>query len=140
MVAKYLPSMRYLGIDYGEKRIGIAVSDDSGMLAFPHATVENTPAAFSEIQRIVKEEKIETVVIGLPMSFSGGMSAQAQTVRRFGDALTGMLLCPVAYENELFTTTMAQRSGVSKVTIDQSAAAIILQSYLDRQPKKNGVQ
>jgi len=129
---KYLQHMKLLGIDYGDKRIGIAVSDDSGMLAFPHATVENTPAAFSEIHRIVTEEKAEAVVVGMPMSFSGGMSAQAQTVRRFGDALKGSLSCPIFYENELFTTTMAQRSGASKATVDKSAAAIILQSWIDR--------
>lgn len=124
--------MKSLGIDYGDKRIGIAVSDDSGMLAFPFSTVENTPAAFSEIQRIVKEEKAEMVIVGMPMSFSGGVSHQAQAVRRFGDTLAGALPCPVAYENELFTTTMAERSGASKATVDQSAAAIILQSWIDR--------
>lgn len=127
--------MKSLGIDYGNKRIGVAVSDDSGILAFPHATVENMPAAFSEIQRIVTEEKAEAVVIGMPMSFSGGMSAQAQAVRRFGDALAGLLSCPIFYENELFTTTMAERSGASKATVDQSAAAIILQSWIDRNKK-----
>lgn len=137
MDVKCLPNMKSLGIDYGNKRIGIAVSDDSGILAFPFTTVENTPAAFSEIQRIVKEEKIEAVVVGMPMSFSGGISPQAQTVRRFGDALAGSLTCSVAYENELFTTTMAERSGASKATVDQSAAAIILQSWIDRN-KKNG--
>lgn len=128
--------MKILGIDYGDKRIGIAVSDDSGMIAFPHATVENTPAAFSEIQRIVTEERAEAVVVGMPVSFSGGMSAQAQTVRRFGDALTESLSCPVFYENELLTTTMAHRSGASKATVDKSAAAIILQSWIDRNKKK----
>lgn len=127
--------MKSLGIDYGNKRIGVAVSDDSGILAFPHATVENTPASFSEIQRIVTEEKAEAVVIGMPMSFSGGMSAQAQAVRRFGDALASSLSCPIFYENELFTTTMAERSGASKATVDQSAAAIILQSWIDRNKK-----
>lgn len=124
--------MKYLGIDYGEKRIGIAVSDDGGMLAFPHATVENTPAAFSEIQRICDEEKVDTVVIGIPVSFSGGISPQARIVQRFGDALAAVVHCPIVYENELFTTTMAQRSGASKAMVDKSAAAIILQSWIDR--------
>lgn len=137
---KYLPTMKILGIDYGDKRIGIAVSDDSGMLAFPHATVENTPAAFSEIQRITNEEKADLVVIGMPMSFSGGLSPQARTIQRFGDALAGFLKRTIVYENELLTTRMAEQSGASKATVDQSAAAIILQSYLDRQRKQNIVK
>lgn len=132
--------MKHLGIDYGEKRIGVAVSDDSGMLAFPFATVENAPAAFSEIQRIVKEEGVGMVVVGVPMSFSGGMSAQARVIERFGDALKGVLSCPIVFENEILTTRMAERSGAPKSTVDQSSAAIILQSYLDRQRKENGVQ
>lgn len=123
--------MKYLGIDYGEKRIGIAVSDDGGMIAFPHMTIEHTASALSEIKKICDAQKPAHIIIGMPMMI-GGMSPLMRTIQRFGDALARFVQIPVAYENEIFTTIMATKGGATKNTVDQSSAALILQSYLDR--------
>lgn len=126
--------MKYLGIDYGEKRIGIAVSDEGGVIAFPHATIKNTTAILSEIKKICAAEKPAAIVIGMPMLI-GEVSPLMRAIQRFGDALARFTQISVAYENEIFTTKMAAHGGAKKDTIDQSSAALILQSYLDRQPK-----
>lgn len=126
--------MKYLGIDYGERRIGIAVSDEDGIIAFPRTTIENTTSTLSEIKKICDAEKPVVIVIGMPMLI-GEISPMMRTIRMFGDTLTQCTNIPVAYENEMFTTKMATRDGAKKNTVDQSSAALILQSYLDRQPK-----
>lgn len=126
--------MKYLGIDYGERRIGIAVSDEDGIIAFPRTTIENTTSTLSEIKKICDAEKPARIIIGMPMLI-GEISPMMRTIRMFGDTLTQCTNIPVAYENEMFTTKMATRDGAKKNTVDQSSAALILQSYLDRQPK-----
>ena len=124
--------MRYLGIDYGKARIGLALSDPGGLIAFPH-TVVHTP---EEVIREAKAEGAEAVVVGLPLSFSGRPSAQAQGTRAFAAKLGQALQLPIEFENEVLTTKMAERSS-EKHRADASAAALILQSFLDR---KNGEQ
>lgn len=128
--------MKYLGIDYGEKRIGIAVSDDGGMIAFPHVTIENTTSTIFEIKKICDAQKTAQIVIGMPMRI-GAVSPLMRTIQMFCDALARFTEIPVAYENEMFTTKMAIRDGAKKNTADQSSAALILQSYLDRQRKED---
>lgn len=127
--------MKYLGIDYGEKRIGIAVSDDSGMIAFPYATIENTASTLSEIKKICDIEKPVAIIIGMPILI-GEVSPLMRAIQMFGDTLARFTDIPVAYENELFTTKMATQSGAKKDTVDQSSAALILQSWIDRNRKK----
>ncbi len=131
--------MKYLGIDYGEKRIGIAVSDDSGIIAFPHATIENTSSTLFEIKKICDAEKAAHIIIGMPMLI-GEVSPLMRTIQRFGEALERFVEIPVAYENEIFTTKMATQGGAKKNTVDQSSAALILQSYLDRPEEEDSVQ
>lgn len=126
--------MKYIGIDYGEKRIGIAASDDSGMIAFPHATIENTASTLSEIKKICDAQKPGKIIIGMPMLI-GEVSPLMRTIQRFGDVLARFTDIPVAYENELFTTKMATQSGAKKNMVDQSSAALILQSWIDRTRK-----
>ncbi len=129
--------MRYLGIDYGEKRIGIAVSDDEGMMAFPRTTLRNSPAILDDIARLCKEEQIEKIVLGVPVSFSGGQSEQAHTTIAFGEKLARYTNMPVVHENEVLSSKMADTLGVKRENRDQSAAAIILQSWLDRYKQKS---
>src|SRR3989338_6281497 len=126
--------MRYLGIDYGHKRIGIALSDEGGRIAFPFSQIPAKSPAFivKEIKKIIKKEKIEKIIIGLPITFSGQDSLQTNAVREFGRYLGEMLQLPIEYENEVLSTKMAERGGTSKHNIDAASAAIILQSYLDR--------
>ena len=127
--------MRYLGIDYGSKRIGIAISDEEGRIAFPRVTFDGTDEkkALLEIQDIVKKEAISKIIIGIPISFGGQSTAQTKVVRQFGDTLSPLVQLPVEFENEILTSKMGRDAGIPKDRLDASAAAIILQSYLDKQ-------
>ena len=124
--------MKFLGVDYGDKRVGIVVSDEVGVFAFPRAVLQNTGKIFDEIKKICVEEEIEKIIVGVPISFSGGQSAQAGKVFAFVKSLKSYIAIPIENENEIFSTKAALDMGASKEKIDQSAAAIILQSYLDR--------
>lgn len=119
--------MKYLGLDHGDKRIGIAVSDEDGVFAFPRVILQNTEKVFNEIKKICADEKIEKIVLGTPISLKGGKSDQARKTEAFGEKLKMFLNIPLEYENEIFTSKMTQN--------DASAAAVILQSYLDRNNK-----
>ena len=126
--------MRYLGIDYGSKRIGLAISDEEGKIAFPHKVIESNPDPFKTIQRIgeiTKAQNISTIIIGLPLSFDGKKTQQTITVERFAQVLQGAVQLPVEFQNEILSSRMAEREGIARGNIDSSAAAIILQSYLD---------
>lgn len=129
--------MRYLGIDYGKKRIGLALSDEEGNIAFPRTqlTTYNLQLTTKFIRDIIKKEGVEKIVVGLPVTFGGKESAQTAEARVFGEKLQKAVQLPVEFENELLTTKMALKSGVAKNKVDAASAAIILQSYLDRDNK-----
>jgi len=130
---------RVLGIDYGTKRIGVALSDDAGIMAFPHATLDADDNIIEKIRALCECEGIGEIIVGLPQA-PGSMSDTAMTarVRAFGESLKKIGL-PVEFEQEFFSTNEAKDSGATKKEhIDASAAAIILQSYLER--KKNMIQ
>ena len=120
--------MRYMGIDYGRKRIGVAVSDKEGKIAFPRGIVEN----MKELQRFIAQEKIEKIIVGLPRSFDGSETAQTQETREFVGKLKKGVSIPVEFEDELLTTHMVKKEGVGLAHIDEAAAAVILQAYLDK--------
>jgi putative holliday junction resolvase len=126
--------MRYLGIDYGKKRIGLAISDEGGAIAFPRTqlTIYNSQLTIKSINDILKKEEVEKIVVGLPVTFGGKESAQTREARAFGEKLQKALQLPVEFENELLTTKMAFRGGVAKNKVDAASAAILLQSYLDK--------
>lgn len=129
-------SMRYLGIDYGKKRIGVAISDPEGRIGFPFSELQvfNSRLTVIEIKKIIRKEKIAKVIIGLPRSLQGQDTEQTREVRAFADKLKKAISIPVEFENEMLTTKIAKNSGVKKGYIDAAAAAIILQSYLDKTP------
>ncbi len=131
--------MRYLGIDYGKKRIGTALSDEEGRLAFPMVVLQNTgfSAVVKKIEKIAKKEGVSKIVIGLPMTFGGQVSEQTRNVKEFGEKLAGLLQLPMEYENEVLSTKMAERGETVNEHIDSASAAIILQSYLDKQQQKS---
>jgi putative Holliday junction resolvase len=146
--------VRILALDVGERRIGVAAADSETRVALPVGVVERSePAADADaIARLIEEQKAEALVLGLPISLNGSLGPQAQLVRAFGDDLAGQFDLPVEYWDERLSTVEAQRrlappakharkdkrnrSGksrrVSPGRIDAVAAAIILQSYLDR--------
>ncbi len=130
--------MRYLGIDYGRKRMGLAISDEEGKIAFPRMqlTVYNLQLTTKIIRDIIEKDAVEKIVVGVPVTFGGRESAQTAEARAFGEKLQKAIQLPIEFENELLTTKMAVRGGVAKSKVDASSAAIILQSYLDRENRK----
>ncbi len=125
--------MRCLGIDYGNKHIGIAVSDDDGNFAFPRIVLDNDiKKVLFFLRDIIEKEKIGTVVLGLPFNFSGEDTVQTKKVRDFGELIKKELPADIIFQNEILSTKEAQKSGGStKEMIDASSAALILQSFLD---------
>lgn len=126
--------MKCLGVDYGESRVGIAISDDEGKIAFPRKTV-SAKTVIREIKSLVKKESIKKVIVGLPLSLGNRETDQTKAVRKFAKELHLSLTIPVEFENEIFTTRMAEKAQVKKEHADAAAAAIILQSYLDKKKR-----
>jgi len=129
--------MRYLGIDYGDKRIGIALSDERGVFAFPFSTIENDKKVINSIKKICSEQEVEKIIVGLPLSFSMQETEQTQKVKEFAQKFGKGVDLPIEFENEILTSKMADKQGVGKQNIDESSAALILQGWLDRNEIKN---
>ncbi|HET8627112.1 MAG TPA: Holliday junction resolvase RuvX [Thermomicrobiales bacterium] len=133
--------MRALGVDVGERRIGVALSDELGLLAAPltTVTVRGSDAALAELATIARERAAEVVVVGLPKSLSGREGPQAQAVRAFADRLAPLIDVPIEFWDERLTTVEAERALIARgvkrqqrrARIDAAAAAIMLQDYLD---------
>lgn len=128
--------MRYLGLDYGSKNIGLAISDEKGRIAFPYKVIYNNSKVFAEIKFIIKKEKVTKIIIGLPVPFSGKENLQTEEVKIFAKKLEQKIKMPIEFGNEILTTKSA-KVGSTKETVDSSAAAIILQSYLDKKNQGN---
>lgn len=126
--------MRYLGIDYGKKRIGVAVSDPGGRIAFPRKTITNrgVPKTIEELKKLLEAEKISEIIVGIPIGLDGKDSETTREVREFAEKLSGAVTLPIRLENEMLTTHMVESEGVKKGHTDEAAAALILQSYLDK--------
>ena len=132
---------RALGIDFGEKRVGLALSDRLNLIASPYKTLHyiSENDLISEIKKIVLKKEIKIFVIGLPLNMKGEDSAQTKKVRKFKKLLS-ILNLPMVYEDERFSSIIAKNSlvlqnvktGHNKSEIDRTAAAIILQQYLDK--------
>jgi putative Holliday junction resolvase len=133
---------RILGIDLGRARIGVAVSDELGMLAHPVETIPANADATKRIAEIVREKDAERVVVGLPRHMNGSVGIGAAEALEFAQKLKALLPCDVLTWDERLTTTAANRalreSGRktrdSRRVVDQVAAQMILQSYLDSLP------
>ena len=122
--------MNYLGIDYGERKIGLAKAGGETRVATPLATLFNDGEIFSRIADIINTENIDVVVIGVPISFDGAENEFAGKIRKFGDEIGKITSKQVEFENEIFSSKIASQSSPDKA--DESSAAIILQSFLDR--------
>jgi putative Holliday junction resolvase len=133
-----------MGIDYGERRIGLAVSDPTGVLATPIDTIirrKGKRPPLARMERVAREREVEMLVVGLPLTLEGQENEWCEEVRAFGDALAKRLEVPVAYVDERFSSVRAEQAirsiGLSKrdredkARVDAAAAAIILQSWLD---------
>jgi len=126
--------MKYLGIDFGTKRVGVAISDDAGSFAFPKAIYESATAV-ADIANLCKAERVEAIVIGESLASNGEPNTLAPLVQAFKAQLVVATTLPIFFEREGFSTVEAHRYQVDKGARDDSAAAIILQRFLDKQHK-----
>ena len=125
--------MRYLGVDYGTKRVGLALSDVEGKMAFPLRTVAVGSRLVPQVISIIKEEKVDAVVLGDSRDFEGKENPLMRRVHSFRKELEEGIDAPIYFEPELFTSQEAQRIQGKVPKLDASAAALILQSFLDKQ-------
>jgi putative Holliday junction resolvase len=139
---------RVLGIDFGSRRIGVAISDPLRLIARSLTVVQNSPAAVDEIRRITEEYDVDTIAVGLPLNLKGESGMKAAEVEEFIVALRQAISCTIVTVDERFTSsiaaatlrTMGTKKSSRKVkgTIDAMAAALIAQSYLDRERAGGG--
>lgn len=135
---------RILGIDYGERRVGLALSDPTGMIASPLPTLKRRKGKrppVAPVARLVEEHEVAEIVVGLPLTLDGEESDWTREVRAFGEALGKRTGRPVAFQDERMTSVRAERAVRSiglgkqkreeKERIDAAAAMLILQAYLD---------
>jgi len=140
------PGVR-LGVDVGAVRVGVALSDPQGVLASPLVTLRRDPAGQTDLDQLaglVARHRAVEVVVGLPRSLSGSEGPSAMAARRYADALARRVApVPVALSDERLTTVIASRTlsgrGVrgkrQRAVVDQAAATVMLQSFLDRQAR-----
>jgi putative Holliday junction resolvase len=128
---------RILAVDFGERRIGLATSDDSETLATPRVTVRRTSdeAAIERIARFAREEEIRLLVVGIPRSPEGVESAIAARIRSFAAKLGTATGLTVRFHEETLTSDEARRrlppgSGIDKEAVDRTAAAVLLEDFL----------
>jgi len=134
---------RLMALDVGKKTIGIAMSDPLGITAQPFTTIRRgaTAADLAEIRRLAALYSVSAIVVGYPRNMNGSVGPQARFVEQFSDQLRSGLDIPVVYEDERLSTRIAEqamrdgglRSAKRREIIDQQAAAVILQGYMDRQ-------
>ena len=134
---------RALGIDLGDARVGVATTDDLGMLAHPLETIQvRSTDVQKRILELAEKRKTEIIVVGMPRNMDGSFGPAAEKTKEFIAALRGRTTCQVVHWDERLTTVSAQRSlheagknaRAQKAIIDQVAAQILLQSWLDSQP------
>ena len=133
--------MRILALDHGTKRIGVAVSDEMKMIATPleYILAEPFAAFLSQLKEIIREKEVDLIIIGMPRNMDGSYGPAALKVQEFVAVLKDALTIPIKTLDERLTTVQAQkfliqgnvRRDKRKEKVDKTAAAILLQSYLD---------
>ena len=134
---------RVLGLDVGDRRIGLALSDSGGILASPLTIIEHTTESkdIEAILKIAQERGAERIIVGLPRLMNGDIGPQAQKVQAFTEAIRAHTQIPIEYRDERLTTVTAQRLKQEtasrkknrNIRYDAMAAAVILQDYLEEQ-------
>ena len=141
-----------MGIDYGTKRIGVAISDENHTLAFPKEIILNDSNTFKKIGDILKKEKVTEIIVGESVDFSGKLNVLSGRIEVFILELEEKFNLPVHKQKEFLTSVEARKSGINKTSlnspqshsklkqiksgrVDASAAALILQRYLDKRNK-----
>ena len=127
----YTSPMKYLGIDYGSKRVGIAISDDAGKIAFPRGVIANDAAVFVELATVIVKERIQSIVVGDTRSFGGRKNPVTQEADRFIEQLKAEAGVPIIPAFEAGSSIEASQYAPDGEKRDDAAAAFILQRYLD---------
>lgn len=133
MTAQYI-----LALDYGEKRVGVAIAQMVARMPRPLTTLPNTETLLNDIRKVVTQEDAGLVVVGLPRGMDGGYTAQTKAAEAFATQLASVLTVPVELADETLSSVDAESSlagqAYSKGDIDAMAAAIILERYLAEHP------
>lgn len=137
--------MRYLAIDYGTKRTGLAVCDRAETITSPLTVIQGQKGLIKKISEIVEKEDIEAVVLGLPLNMDGSEGAQTKLVLKFGKQLQNSLKIPVLMQDERLSSFGAEEKlsfakytrKKTKKRLDAVAAAEILQSFLEQTTSRN---
>jgi putative Holliday junction resolvase len=137
---------RSLGLDIGDRRIGVAISDPDGILASPFTIINRTDDGLDieAITSIIGHEQVKQIVVGLPRSMDGSLGKQTEKVKVFTQRLCQHTPVPVEFRDERLTTVLAKRlmgttntrKTRAKVRDDAAAAALILQGYLDERHRE----
>lgn len=141
--------MKYLGIDYGTKRIGLAISDEEGKMAFPLVVLVNGSLILKNIENICQREKIENIVLGESLDQEGNPNEIMIQIEKFKKDLENEIKLPVFYQKEFMTSLYASAPKLKNIfnsrkekkfetkKNDASAATLILQRFLDKNNNKN---
>lgn len=125
--------MKYLGIDYGSKRIGVAISDENARLAFPRMVMANTKTFVDEIVAFIEKEHVQGIVLGESHDRNNIPNPIMKKIHIFADELRACTILPIFFVSEAYTSQEAKHIQGENAMHDASAAAIILQSFLDRE-------
>ena len=135
---------RILGIDYGAKRVGIAITDPLRLFAYGLTTIDNDLKFWDNLEKIFEEYDIEIVILGFPLKESGERSSSTELVDKFHSELHEKIKVPIELVDERYSSSIAQQQVLESVTskkkrrnkglIDKNAAAVILQDYLNMNP------
>lgn len=136
------PGRKLLGVDLGERRVGVAVSDDTGLIATPVTVIDLRKGSLADVAQLAHELQVDAIVAGLPLNMAGDEGRQALDVRLQCDELAGLTSLPIVFWDERLTTAIAEdmiakrgaRRRKQVRQLDAIAAAIMLQSYLDSHP------
>ena len=139
--------MRYIGLDLGTKTLGVALSDATGLIAHTYKTIrhnEDYNYLVNEVKKIVKEESVDVIVLGLPKNMNNTIGPKGELCQEFKTKLENKIKLPVYLQDERLTTVEATNILIEgnvkrkkrKSFVDQIAATLILQEYLDRKDNK----
>ena len=134
---------RVLALDVGEKTIGVAMSDETGSMAFPGVTIwrqEGIKRDMAALRQLISDSKVQSIVVGMPLMMDGSRGIQAEKIEAFVAVLRNNVRIPIHFQDERLSTLQAERVLIAadrnrterKKTIDSMAACLLLQTYLDR--------
>lgn len=132
---------RIMAIDFGLKRIGIALSDSLKLFAYPHITLANDSKLFNELKKIVEEKQVQEIVLGIPTEKQASKTSVVKSIEKFKNELESKIKLKIILWDESYTSSIAQKKILESVTkknkrqdkglLDMYSAAVILQEYLD---------